>query len=706
MAVLSKIREKSPKVLITVAAAFFIILIVFDWGLDLTGRRGRRAGLGGGEVLGTVNGQEIDYKQFTELVRRAEENQRKQQGGDLDDETDRQIRSQVWNQVVDQMLVDEAVKRLRITVSDQEIRDVLMGPNPPEFLVQQFKDSTGTFRRDAYMQAMRDPQNRELEIQVEDMVRQQLKMQKLQNLLLATINVSDDELKQRYIDRNTILNAAYVLFDVNRLVPDSAVTVTESDLRKQYEIHSGDFQTKASRKVKYVFFTQSPNADDTTSVVNEAKRLMDDARSGTQDFLDIVKTFSDVPPTDAYYKHGELSRQKENAVFSAKKGEIVGPVIDYDGVHVIKILDQRPGKEMYVRASHILLTPIPGPDSGKALQKAREILRQAREGADFAQLAREYSQDYGSAQQGGDLGWNSRGGWVKPFADAAFGAGVGQIVGPIRSQFGWHIIKVTGRDNREVKIADLAMKIKASSQTIDAAVQSAQDFQGFAKDEGFEKAAENSKYEVRETPEFTKTGPIAGLGQNDNLTNFAFNGKLGALSDPIYVRGGVIIAKISSVREDGLRPLDEVTPILRPMALKEKKMEKIRDQVDAFYKTLTPANDLLAAAQSVPNVIAQTTGPFRPGDPSIPGVGRDLAFSGTALALKAGELSKPFEGARGYYIIKMVSRSDFDTTQFNAQRDMLRQQILQERRSAALSEWQTALRDKADIVDHRDKFYR
>ncbi len=197
--------------------------------------------------------------------------------------------------------------------------------------------------------------------------------------------------------------------------------------------------------------------------------------------------------------------------------------------------------------------------------------------------------------RGGELGWASKDRWVKPFADAAFKARVGEIVGPVRTQFGWHIIKVTGRDKREVKITDLMLKVKASAQTVEAAFQHAQDFGYLAKDEGFEKAAENSKFEVRETPEFTKSGSIPGIGPNDAVTNFAFTNKVGEISEPIYMRGGVILIKVSSIREEGLRPLDEVKNAVRTMALKTKKLAKIREQVDVFYKTLTPSSNLIAA---------------------------------------------------------------------------------------------------------------
>jgi peptidyl-prolyl cis-trans isomerase D len=704
MAVLSNIREKSPKFIIAGAALVFIVLIIFDWGLDISNRRGRGGG-GTREILGSVNGQEVNQKQFNELVRRTVEGQKKQQNADIDAETERQIRSQAWNQLVDELLIEQEINRLGIHVSDQEIRDVVMGSNPPDFLVQQFKDSTGTFRRDAYQRAMMDPQNKQAWIEVENMVRQTQKRQKLQSLLLATTNVSEGEAKQRYIDRTVAMNANFVLYDINRLVSDSAAAVTDDDMKKQYEAHPEAFQTKAQRKTKYIIFNQEASGEDTAAVETEILRLLTEAKTGVADFTELAKSNSEIPVNEAFFKHGELSAQKEDVVFSAKKGDIVGPVKDNDGIHLIKILDQRQGTEEYVKSSHILLNLVQGPDSVKVIQRARTLLAQARSGADFAKLARENSQDYGSGQQGGELGWASKTRFVKPFADAVFKARVGDVVGPVRTQFGWHIIKVIARDKREIKIVDLAQKVKVSSQTIEAAFQKAQDFVYLAKDEGFEKAAENSKFEVLETPEFQKTGSIPGIGQNDALMNFAFTNKVGAISEPINIRNAVIVAKVSNIREEGVRPFEEVKASLKAMALKQKKLDMIRGQADAFYKTLTPSSEILSAAQTNPNLIAQNTGVFKPTD-APQGVGRDLKFIGAALSLKPGEVSKPIEGNRGYYIIQLLSKTPFDTVGYNVERESLRSQLLQEKRNRVLSDWHTALLEKADIVDHRDKFFR
>ncbi len=700
MPLMTEIRNHLSKAFAALAV-FFIAYMVLDWGMDLTGRKGRN---GNQELVGEVNGKEIDYREFSEAVRRTLDSQKKQTGTDADNETERQARTQVWNQMVDQILFDQEIKRLGITVTNQEIIDWVQGPNPPEMLVNQFKDSTGVFRRDAYYAAMRDPQNKQAWIQVEEVLRQQRLQEKLQSLLLASVRVTEPEIRERFLDKYQMMDAQFVLFDVNRMVPDSLATYTEGDLKDYYNSHQEDYTVKASRRLKYVSFKQTASADDTAAVLNDMKHLKDQVKSG-MDFMDLAKTYSDNPVTEAFFKHSEMSKIKDDAVFASKKGEIAGPFLDSDGYHLIKILDERQGTTEFVRASHILLNLVQGPDSIKVLQKAKDIAREARSGVDFADLARKNSQDFGAANSGGDLGWGSKGTWVKPFEEAAFRTKVGGIVGPVRTPFGWHVIKVTGRDKREVKIADLVEKIKASNKTSDDAFSQAQDFTILSKDEGFEKSAELSHVQVLETPPFSKGSFVPGVGMNDAVVSFAFSKKLGAISDPISISNGIAVFRISEVREDGIHPFDEVKASIRVPVMREKKLAVIKKQVDQFYASLTPASDLITAAASLQNVTAMRTGPFSPSG-AVTGIGHDPKFVGEALALNQNEISKPFDGSRGYYIIKIMSKTAMDTARYSAEQNTLHDQILQEKKSRMISDWLTALRAKADIVDDREKFYR
>ncbi len=700
MPLMTQIRNNLTKAF-AAFAVLFIVYIVLDWGMDLTGRKGMR---GNEELVGEVNGKRIEYRDFSEALRRAVDQQKKQTGVDPDDETERQLRSQVWNSMVDELLIEQEIERLGVTVTDQEIVDWVQGPNPPDFLVNQFKDSTGTFRRDAYYAAMRDPQNRQAWVQVEDVLRQQRKREKLQSLLLAAIRVTEPEIRQQYLDKNESMDAEFVLFDINRMIPDSTVTVTDQDLKDYYNAHQEEFRVKAGRKLKYAVFAQTPSSSDSEAVLKDLTKIKEQVKSGA-DFMDLAKTYSDNPVTEAFFKHGEMSRIKDDAVFAAKKGEIIGPLADVDGYHLIKIEDERQGKTEFVRASHILFTQGQGTDTAAIIAKAKEAAREARSGANFGELVRKYSQEFGVDKTGGDLGWGQKGTWVKPFENAAFKARVGEIVGPIRTAFGWHVIKVTGRDKREVKIADLVMRIKPSNKTTDDAFSRAQDFAYLSKDEGFEKSAEVSHYELLETPSFPKGSYVPGVGMNDAVVNFAFTGKLGAISDPITISNGVGVFKITEVREEGIRPLDDAKASIRIPVLREKKLAKLKDQVDKFYASLTPGADLVEAAKQIPLATAMKTGPFT-ANGGITGVGRDPKFVGEALTLKPGEISKPFDGLRGYYIIKLESKTPFDSTRYAAERNTLQDQILQDRKSRFMSDWLASLRDKADIVDNRQKFYR
>ena len=131
MPLMTQIRDNLTKAF-AVFAVFFIVYIVLDWGMDITGRKGR--GLTTKDVVGTVNGTKISYREFSELLKQQSDAYRKQTGAEADDETERQLRTQVWNMLVQQAIVDKELNRLGISVTDDEIREILLGPNPPEMI--------------------------------------------------------------------------------------------------------------------------------------------------------------------------------------------------------------------------------------------------------------------------------------------------------------------------------------------------------------------------------------------------------------------------------------------------------------------------------------------------------------------------------------------------------------------------------------------
>lgn len=701
MPLMTKIRDNLTKAF-AIFAGIFVVYIVLDWGMDITGQmQASRARMS--EEIGSINGEAILFTKFSELVHNTAQNQKNQTGVEPNEEQLRTIRDQIWNQLVEQQLYEEQSKRLGIKVTNQEIVDWVRGDTPPEFLRQQFTDSLGNFNRQAYESAIQNPQNRAIWIQIEDILKRQRQQDKLRSIVMASARVSEEEVKQKFIDQNIKYEAEYILFDPNILVKDDEIQISEDDLRRFYNEHSQEYKVDASRKLKYVSFKEIPSKSDTEAVVNEINELLKRATLGAN-FEELAQTYSETPSSDAFFKHGELTPEKETALFAAKVGDIVGPIKEGDGYHLMKVLEFRDGKDEFVRASHILIK-IEGTDSAAALQKAKDILIRLKKGENFSDLALQYSQDPGSATKGGDLGWFGKNRMVKEFETAAFKTKVGQVTGPVRSPFGYHIIKVTGRDSREVKFTNIHLNIRTSSQTKELLYSQAEDFAAQAKDKGFEVVAEELNYTVTETPAFQKGGIVPGIGMNTSINRFAFSNKRGSISDVFTTTDAYIVCMISEVREAGIRPFEELKSALEARVKRQKKMDKIKTLAAEVLQKLSPNESLEKVTDYYANLSAQRVAPTTLGVP-IPGIGRDLGFVGSLSGLRVGEISQPIEGSRGYYIVKLLSMSPFDTTMYNIQKEGIRNQLLSERQNRIFAEWFENLKKNADIIDNRDLFYR
>jgi peptidyl-prolyl cis-trans isomerase D len=701
MPLMTSIRERLTT-FFSVFAGLFVVYIVLDWGMDITGRRHNQQAQAGLEV-GKIDGEPVTYKDFSEIVRQMSDNQKTQTGTEPDENQMRAIRDQVWNQLVEQRLFDEEATRFNISVTDQELVDWVNGDNPPDFLRSQFVDSTGTFDRQRYQSALSDPRNKKQLLTVEDFLRRQRLREKLQSTVLASVRVTEDEIVQRFMDQNIKCDGDYILFDPALLVKDDEVKISDDDLRRYYNDHTGEYKVDATRKLKYVLFVEQASHADSEGVLTEMQDIVKRTKAGA-DFTELAKTYSETPVSDAYFKHGDFAEPRNSAVFAAKAGDLIGPTLEGDGYHLVKVLDFRAGKDDYINARHILVN-IENNDSVAALKSAKDLFARAKRGEDFAGLARKYSKDAGSGARGGDLGWFGKGRMVKQFEEAAFKARPGQIVGPVRSQFGYHIIQVIAKDNREVKVADIRMSITPSSRTKSDLTQHAQEFSYFAQQGDFVKEAEKDKYGVSETPAFSKNGIIPGIGMNSTVNKFAFNGKAGAISEPLSVQTGTAVFMISEAKEAGIRPFDELKTSIETQLRREKKMEKVKALAAELRQGISPADSLQKIAQRRPGLLVQHLPPFAIGS-FIPGLGRDPGFIGGITDLNVGEISKPIEGQRGVFLARLTSRTPFDSTSYKVQKDALRAQLLSEKRSRFLTGWSEQLKKTADIVDNRDQFYK
>jgi peptidyl-prolyl cis-trans isomerase D len=694
MGMMARMRNLAPVFIITVGALFVLFMVISDSNvLEAIGGRTNN--------VGSVNGIDISYQEYQAAIERQRETQKQQTGNDIPEEQFDQFRDQVWETLVTEKLIEQEVQRLGITVSDQEVKDIILGDDPPGFLKQNFIDSLGRFNREMYEEAIFNPQNEQVLLQAEELVKQSRYREKLQSLLQAGITVSDDEIKRKFIEQNSFMDAQYALF-ANALFPDSVLNITDEDLRKYYDENPDKFKINAQRKLKYVLFRNEPSHADSMMVIKNLENVKRMAENDTSDFKYFVDIYSEAPYAIDTFSVSILSSDAIKALKAASNGSIIGPVPSTRGgfeiYHLINVL---PSAEKFVRASHILISQM-GDDAAN-LAEANRIYQELKNGADFSQMAIKHSKDPGSGKNGGDLGWFGKGMMVKEFEDACFSGKVGDVQKPIKTSFGYHIILVTDQSSNKYIVERILNAVQESATTRDAKFTAANDFSYLAQKNGFEKEAELMAYTIQESGSFAvKSASIPGLGANKRLMNFAFENSLNSVSEVHKMPNGYVVAAISEVIADGLEKFEDNQPKIRQLLVIDKQYEKARQlALDVMKKA---GNDLNKVTQIDSRVQVGNTGKFNSVS-SIPLIGKDNAFIYASLAMSVGKTSEPVKGLRGYFVIRLTEKTPFDSSAFQAQSTVLKNNLIQEKKSSALNTWLFEIKENAEIVDNRYMFY-
>lgn len=694
MGMMARMRSLAPWFILTVGGLFILFMVLSDSRvLDFTRTQSQN--------VGSVDGEDISYQDYSNTVERLRK-QQEQAGQQISEEQMDYFRDQVWDMMVTQKLLDKKIKEFGIVVTDDEVRDAIMGPNPPADIRQQFTDSTGTFNRQAFESAMRDPRNKQILITIEERERQRLTQQKLQNILFASVTATENEAYDNFIRQNIKMKAKYIAIDPNT-IPDSDVKVTDEDLKKYYDEHAEEYKIENQRRIKYVLFNRQPSQSDSLIVKKNLEAIVAKLKADTASFKSYVQSYSEQPYKKDTVAMTTLPAESRDVLMKANKGDIVGPVKTYEGYVVYKLVDKVASKNEMVRASHILIRSTGNDAADK--QKIDEIYNELMKGANFEQVARTKSQD-GSASQGGDLGWFGKGQMVKPFEDACYSGKIGQIQKPIKTQFGYHIIKVTGRSNQSFVIEKIVNKVTISATTSDKIFQDASDFAYVAKENGFESEAKALKYSVIETPPFNEdAAAIAGLGINKALVKWAFESSVGEVSDVFRFPAGYAVAMVSEIIKPGMKSFDEVKASIRSNVLRMKKLEKAVEIAKNIKSKIGDNGDPQIATSVWASAKIDTTGEFNSSG-SIPKLGREYAFAEVALKADLNKWTSPVKGTNYAYLINVTYRTKYDPQLFAFQKEAIKKELINNKRNIYLGQWVEQLKKEAKIVDDRYKFYR
>ncbi|HEV7667322.1 MAG TPA: peptidyl-prolyl cis-trans isomerase [Thermoanaerobaculia bacterium] len=525
---------------------------------------------------------------------------------------------QALNGAVNQKVLLAEAKRMGLAPTDKDLQKAILQ-------IPGMKDDKGNFvGSDVYANVIR----RGYQMtpgDFERMARDQIALERLNQVLRGTIYVSDAEIEQSYREQTEKAEIRYVLMPSNRFLQGQEIPAAE--VASYFAAHKEEYRLPEQRDLAFL--------------------LVDDGKMMGQ---------AQIPDAEvkAYYD---------------------AHLADYS-------------HEAEVQARHILA--LVNDQQNEAAAKAKIEAAQARikAGADFAKVATEVSEDTGSKVQGGELGWFPKGRMDASFSEAAFAAAPGQVVGPIRSQYGFHLIQVEGRRPAgstpmdEVK-SQIVFQLSGERSKKASESKAKQIAERLAKDKPkgpealAELAGQDATLTYTASARFGRQEPIPGLGVAPEVASSAFSLAKGGVTPALQVPRGWVIGYVKDVLPPRLPELTEVEPKVRLAAAREKQSRMAVEELARARQKLDGGEtlDQVAAGLGVKVVDSPEFGATG----QIPGLGNNPQLAKAALALQPGQVGGPLPDPQGAILFQVKSKKAFDPVEFAKQKDTTRESLGREK---------------------------
>lgn len=662
--------------------------------------------------IGEINGESVQYPAFQRQVEElgAIYKQNTQQS-QLDENSWVQVREQTWQNTVQKIVMGDVYKKLGIEVTSDELFDMLQGANLHPIIQQLFRNpNTGQVDRGAVVAFLKQletsvaPEQRAYWLYLENQIVEERTQSKYANMVGKGLFVTSAEAKESLTFGNKTVNFDFIALN-HTTVADSAVSVTEKDLRDYYNANKNDFKQEKIREIEYIAFTVNPSAADYKDAENWIADIKDDFENATNN-AQFVNSNSDVNFDGTWYKKESLPVNQATWIFdeNAPINSVLGPYFENESYTLAK-LDSLAMMPDSVKARHILLKPNTQEEM-IAMQRLADSLKTVIEkGGDFAALAMQYSTDQGSAISGGDLGWFGRGQMVQPFEEAAFSNAKNEVR-IVPSQFGIHIVQTTDRGilTQQARVALLVRKVQPSTRTYQDTYSQASKFASTnTTADKFNAAVTEEKLNKRVASVRENDRDIIGLENARILIRAAYEADKGDIlvtsqESPIFELGNnFVIAVLTKVTEEGISTFEEAKARVELAVTNQKKSDYLsKKAADA----LTGKSDLEAVASQL-NTSVRNAANINFNSFSVPGLGSEPAVVGTVTSLDVDKISKPIVGNNGVYIVKVTSVNQGPVQDFETEQARLTQSL----NFRATSQAFETQRKKAEIVDKRSKFY-
>ena len=659
---------------------------------------------------GEIAGESISIVDFQQLLYQDEELAKMNMGSSsLTSEQTTAIRNNTWQQLVIEKLMSKEYEEIGLTVSEEELYDLLLGDNMSPMISQMFADpTTGQVDkaqvRTVIQQLINAPASSSQKaywLNIEKQISAATKMEKYNTLLAKSLFVTDEQAETFSSTANTF-DISYIVKNYTT-VSDSAVKVSKSEIEDYYNTNIERFQQEESRQIAYVNFDIEPSGKDFVETEEEVKDLIAEFKD-EKDALRFVNLSSDTKSDDAFYKVDEIENDSLASFLFNNEG-VFGPYLEEGSYKISRVarVEMLPDS---VRARHIL---IPSQNVGieAATAVADSLVTLLNKGADFEKLARENSQDQGSAINGGDLGWFSQRAMVKEFSDVAFFAKVKEY-NVVASQFGVHIIQVTSRakEEKKIQIATVAKEVVPSNETINNIYNKARTFaMNLETTEDFNKKVEEMGLTKKLANVDKNETSLSGLSEaREMIRNIYLAEDLGVVKDNqeqiVFDNADAYtIATILSVNEKGNANVESVEGQIRLILAQKKKADIISKEMNSY---LSQSKSILSVSQKA-NAEVQDAEGVSFSSFQLIGQGVEPRVIAAATCLKEGEISAPIAGNRGVFVLSVnkVNNATPTKEEIAQSRAALQQTSMYRVSYQAMQE----IIENGDVKDLRYRFY-
>jgi len=722
MSVIQTIRDKGgliSAILIAIALLGFILMDAFTGRSNIFG--------GNSTVLGTVNGNKIDYIEFNKKYL-AEQDARQKQGYPMNDQSRQQLNESLWNQEVSKILADKEFDELGIKVGKNEVNDILFGKNPPADLRQGFTDpKTNVYNADqarqyfAQIKKSKNASERQQLSAYVNSVEYTRMMEKYASLLNNSVNIPKWFVEKQNIENSQLARISYVKIPYTSIA-DSSVKVTDEEIEDYVKKHVDDFkQDQESRSVEYILFNASASHADSIAVKDKLEELKEEFKQTTDIKSFLIKAGSESPYYDGFINAKVIQQSNKDSILKQPVGSVYGPYSDGNTYAISKILGVKLWPDT-VKVRHILIGTTQQNQQGQmmtiredsAAKKLADSVQTAiKNGANFDTLCVKYSDDQGSKEKGGVYDNVYSGQMTPPFNDYIFDHKPGESA-VVKTDFGYHYVEILsqkGNNSPAYKVAYVSKAIFPSSTTDDSVSNAASQFAGDSRDE----KTFDTNYEKNLKSKGINKFLADNIKPNDftigqsfpaasrQLVKAIFTANKGEVLSPVKVEDNYVVAVVTDVSKPGIQSASRARQVVEPLLLKEKKAQQIIQKIGKI-------NTLEDVASKTSQTV-QVTDSLR-----ING-GRNFSYEPRVIgatfnpANKGKIISEGIEGSEGVFAVRVddVSATSVANANIEDQRKQLELQIKQYQLSSGqrqnLPYPLNILHTGAKVKDNRSKFF-